>query len=72
MFGASIVLIVLIGIASGIENGTESPGLRQSLHNPPAGMAPSTLEDALTVEPSTGGSIFRNYLVSWDTVDYVN
>ena len=59
MFGANCAIIVLCGIVSGIEDGTGSPGLRQSLHNPPVGMAPSTLEDALTVEPSTGGSHFQ-------------
>ena len=61
MLCANIVLFVLVGfgITSGNKNGTETPRLRQSLHNPPAGMAPTTLEDALTVEMSTGGSHFQ-------------
>ena len=59
MFGVIFATIVLCGVVSGVEDGVESPGLRQSLHDPPAGMAPSTLEDALTVEPSTGGSHFQ-------------
>ena len=68
MFCVNIVLIVLVGfgIASGSKNGTETPRLRQSLHNPPAGIAPTTLEDALTVEMSTGGSHFQKLPGKWD------
>ena len=61
MFSVSVIIIVLVGsgISAGNNNGTETPRLRQSLHNPPAGIAPTTLEDALTVSMSTGGSHFQ-------------
>ena len=61
MFGLCVIVIVLVGsgISVGNDNGTETPRLRQSLHNPPAGIAPTTLEDALTVSMSTGGSHFQ-------------
>ena len=55
-----IVLLLVVGAWSAIENTTETPGtLRNTLHEPPVGVAPTTTEDALTVAVSEGASHFQ-------------
>ena len=60
MFWVIAFLLGTAGSGTTKENTTKTPGmLRKSLHGPPAGVAPSALEDALTVAASTGGSHFQ-------------
>ena len=59
MFWVIVFLLGTAGSGTTKENTTKTPGmLRKSLHGPPAGVAPSALEDALTVAASTGGVPF--------------
>ena len=55
-------IIFLLGIVGSGEMGRNSttPGpLRERLHGPTAGTAPSTVEQALTISESTGASHFQ-------------
>jgi len=56
MFG--LLSVILVGIVMSSGNSTESP-LREMLHRPVPGVAPSTLAEALTITASTGGSHFQ-------------
>ena len=55
-----VFLLGTVGTVTMVENTTRSPGtLIKTLHGPSAGVAPTSLEDALTVAASTGGSHFQ-------------
>ena len=55
-----LCLLGTVGTVTTVDNITESPGtLRKTLHGPPVGAAPTSLEDALTVAASVGGSHFQ-------------
>ena len=55
-----IVLLLVVGTIYTVDSTTESPGtLRKTLHGPPVGVAPTSLEDALTVAVSAGVSHFQ-------------
>ena len=54
-----IVLLGLLGSGNMDGNSTTPGPLRNTLHGPTAGTAPSTVEQALTVSESTGASHFQ-------------
>ena len=55
-----IVLLLVVGTVYTVDNTAESPGtLRKTLHGPPVGVAPTSIEDALTVAVSEGASHFQ-------------
>ena len=55
-----IVLLLVVGTVYTVDNTTVSPGtLRKTLHGPPVGVSPTSLEDALTVAVSEGASHFQ-------------
>ena len=54
-----VFLLGTVGTVNTVDNMTESPGtLRKTLHGPLVGVTPTSLEDALTVAVSAGGSHF--------------
>ena len=57
MFGLLAVVLVGLVVMSGGDS-TETP-LREKLHRPVPGVAPTTLAEALTITASTGGSHFQ-------------
>ena len=54
-----ICLLGMVGSGEVDGNSTTSGPLRERLHGPTAGTAPSTVEQALTISESTGASHFQ-------------
>ena len=54
----SLLTVILVGFVLTGADSTESP-LREKLHRPVPGIAPTTLAEALTLTASTGGSHFQ-------------
>ena len=54
-----VFLLGMVGPGDMDENSTTPGPLRKSLHGPTAGVAPATLEQAMTISESTGASHFQ-------------
>ena len=67
MFGLLVVFLKIVGLGMLGGNSTESP-LRERLHSPILGVAPTTIAEALTITTSTGDHISKSCLVSTYTV----